>query len=143
MDEVRKVARAYYNGAAGTEKNLAQKFFRSLDTNDDGKICQREYMMNSSSFTDNDFFEELDANCSATLDFDEVLALYYMEKVSVPRCRACKSLLLDSYFSCLQCQANVSYYLCCDCYGRGSFKHRHPSNKFVDRGPCLSCSIKS
>lgn len=134
MDEVRKVAKAYYNGAAGAEKELARKLFRSLDNNGDGKVSLREYKkaVAHASFSNNDFFRELDANCDGTLDFDEVLALYYMDKVSVPRCRACKSLLLDSYFSCLPCQADVSYYLCCDCYGRGNFKHQHSSNKFVD-----------
>ncbi|XP_047974678.1 uncharacterized protein LOC125216929 [Salvia hispanica] len=135
MDEVRKVAKAYYNGAEAAEKKLARQFFQSLDTNADGKVSRREYekaVGNSSSFTDNDFFLKLDADGNKTLDFEEVLALYYLEKVSIPRCRACESLLLDSYFSCLPCQADVSYYLCCDCYGRGNFKHHHPSHKFID-----------
>ncbi|KAG6386022.1 hypothetical protein SASPL_154906 [Salvia splendens] len=86
--KLEKLQRRTYNGAAAAEKNLARQIFQSLDTNGDGKVSRCEYekaVGNSSSFTDNDFFEKLDADCNKTLDFDEVLALYYMEKVSVPR----------------------------------------------------------
>ncbi|KAI3469866.1 hypothetical protein Pfo_026529 [Paulownia fortunei] len=39
---------------------------------------------------------------------------------------------MDSYFSCLPCQAKDCYYLCCNCYGGGKVKHHHSSNEFLD-----------
>lgn len=134
MKEIREVARAYYNGADKEEKELAQKLFETLDEDGDGKVTLKEYKKRVNPFFSNThIFKQLDQNGNGTLDFDEVLALYYMDKVSIPRCGSCHDLLLASYFCCMSCLGKTaSYHLCCDCYGGGKFDHRHSSGEFSD-----------
>lgn len=134
MKEIREVARAYYNGADEEEREVARKLFEALDEDGDGKVSLNEYKKRVNPFFSNThIFEQLDQNGNGTLDFDEVLALYYMDKVSIPRCASCHHLLLASYFCCMSCLGKTtSYHLCCHCYGGGKFDHRHSSSEFSD-----------
>ncbi|KAL7081294.1 hypothetical protein ACP275_14G030400 [Erythranthe tilingii] len=123
MNEIREVAEAYYARATIDEKNSAQKFFRSLDDDDNGTISHAEFRkLVDPCFSTDKLFKELDKNNDGTLDFNEVLALYYIQKCGVP------------YFSCLLCEKHLpnSFDLCCRCYGGGAFKHHHPPSKFID-----------
>lgn len=134
MKEIREVAKAYYNGAEEEEKKIAQQFFQKLDENGDGKVSLESFKRKadpSFPYTEHNF-RVLDENGDGTLDFEEVLALYYMTKVPITTCSACSCMLLDSYFSCLPCQGKTSYSLCCHCYSRRNFHHHHPSDDFAD-----------
>ncbi|KAH6770277.1 hypothetical protein C2S52_015080 [Perilla frutescens var. hirtella] len=133
MDQIREVARAYYNGADEEERNLARKLFQTLDEDGDGKVTLHEYKKRVNPFFSNEhIFRQLDENDDGTLDFDEVLALYYMDRISIPRCASCHDLLLASYFCCMSCLGKTSYCLCCDCYGGQKFHHPHSSGEFSD-----------
>ncbi|XP_057778319.1 uncharacterized protein LOC130997058 [Salvia miltiorrhiza] len=134
MDEIREVAKAYYHGRGEQEKELARQFFKSLDEDNNNVVCLQEYKkyVKSSLSSDDEVFGLLDKNGDETLDFNEVLALYYMDKVSIPRCKVCDKLLLASYFSCLRCLGKPSYNVCCDCYGGGRYEHHHASGEFAD-----------
>lgn len=134
MEEIREVARAYYNGADEEERELARKLFQTLDRDGDGRVTLDEYKKRVNPFFSNEgIFRQLDGNGDGTLDFDEVLALYYMDKVCIPRCGACHDLLLGSYFCCMTClRKKSSYCLCSGCYGGGRFEHGHSSGEFSD-----------
>lgn len=133
MNDIRDVAKAYYDGRRGEEKELVLKFFKSLDADNDGVVCLQEFESYvDPSLSSEEVFRLLDKNGDKTLDFDEVLALYYMDKVSIPRCRACNEMLLASYFSCLRCLGKASYNVCCNCYGGEKYKHHHSSGEFAD-----------
>lgn len=134
MNGIREVAKAYYNGAEEEEKKAAQNFFNNLDENGDGKVSLESFKRKagpSFPYTEHNF-RALDENGDGTLDFDEVLTLYYLSKVPFTSCSVCGCALLDSYFSCLRCQGKTSYCLCCHCYGRRMFQHHHPSDEFAD-----------
>ncbi|KAG8369821.1 hypothetical protein BUALT_Bualt14G0053600 [Buddleja alternifolia] len=136
MDEMRNIARAYYGRASEDEKNTIQEFFKKLDANGDGKVTLMEFNKSVSSwYSDETIFRQLDTTGDGTLDFDEVLPLYYMEeKVSPPKCDGCRDLLAGLYFTCWLCfgKGNGSTDLCCSCYNRGSFEHEHALSNFVD-----------
>ncbi|KAG8369782.1 hypothetical protein BUALT_Bualt14G0049500 [Buddleja alternifolia] len=137
MDGMRKIARAYYAQASKDEKNSIQKFFKNIDANGDGKVSLVEFKKSMGSWlSDETIFRQLDTNDDGTLDFDEVLALYYMKKkVYPPKCDGCRALLVGSYFSCWLCfgKANTgSTDLCCSCYHRGTFEHKHALSNFLD-----------
>ncbi|KAG8369784.1 hypothetical protein BUALT_Bualt14G0049700 [Buddleja alternifolia] len=145
MDGIRRIARAYYAKASEDEKNSMQKFFNTLDSNGDGKVTLGEFNKSvSSSLSDENkesIFRQLDANGDGTLDFDEVLALYYMEeKVEIVKCSECSNLLVGPYFSCLMClETNPNTYdLCCACYQRGKFVHNHSFDCLLDHHSLLN-----
>ncbi|KAL2488869.1 Calcium-binding EF-hand family protein [Forsythia ovata] len=79
----------------------------------------------------NILFKKLDENGDGILDFNEVLAFYYMDKTGIP---SCKELLLGPYFSCAMClgKGSESYDLCCDCYSGGDYSHEHSLDNFMD-----------
>lgn len=133
MNEIREVANAYYHGRGEEEKELARKFFKSLDVDNNNVVCLQEFKeyVNPSLMSD-EVFRLLDKNGDKTLNFNEVLALYYMDKVSIPKCMACQKILLASYFSCLRCLGKTSYNVCCNCYSGGKYVHLHSSSEFAD-----------
>ncbi|KAL8479684.1 hypothetical protein ACS0TY_026561 [Phlomoides rotata] len=81
MEGIREIAKSYYQKASENEKNSIQDFFKKLDINGDGKISTEEIKKAITSWlSTEDVFKELDVDGNETLDFDEVLCLYYMEK---------------------------------------------------------------
>ncbi|KAL2455863.1 Calcium-binding EF-hand family protein [Forsythia ovata] len=134
LEDIGKVARAYFERSSSEEKTSARVFFGELDDNGDGKISVQEFESVTSSSHVKDLFKNLDENGDGILDFNEVLAFYYMEKTGVPGCGSCKELLLGPYFSCATClgKGSESYDLCCDCYSGGEYSHEHSLDNFMD-----------
>ncbi|KAH6810307.1 hypothetical protein C2S51_024069 [Perilla frutescens var. frutescens] len=134
MEQIREVAMAYYTGSTAEEKQLAREFFSSLDVDGDGRVSLSEYksLLGSSNSGDKLLFDKVDENGDGTLDFEEVLTLYYMAKACIRNCDGCGNFLLGSYFSCLLCEKDSPYDLCCACYGGGKFHHHHSTENFLD-----------
>ncbi|EYU38473.1 hypothetical protein MIMGU_mgv1a021207mg, partial [Erythranthe guttata] len=136
MDQLHLVAKAYYARATDEEKEKAENYFRSLDVNCTGKISLAEYKSLVNPYYASDaVFKWLDKNGDGSLDFEEVLALYFIHKIRpLRRCDACRGSLQGPYFSCLMCEKNHpnTYDICCGCYGNGKFEHHHPTTSFLD-----------
>ncbi|KAL7124799.1 hypothetical protein ABFS83_14G073100 [Erythranthe nasuta] len=133
MDDIHKIAKAYYARATEEEKEKIQNHFRLLDVNCDGKVSFAEY--EGIGYKNKLVFISLDRNGDGSLDFDEVLALYFLyNKCEMPWCDACGGMLTGAYFSCLTCEKNYpnTYDLCCSCYGEGKYEHHHPTASFFD-----------
>ncbi|KAH6833728.1 hypothetical protein C2S53_009654 [Perilla frutescens var. hirtella] len=133
MEQIREVAMAYYTGSTAEKKQLAREFFSLLDGDGDGRVSLSEYksLLRSFNFGDK-LFEKIDENGDGTLDFEEVLTLYYMARIGIRNCDGCGNFLLGSYFSCMLCEKDCPYDLCCACYGGGKFHHHHPTDNFLD-----------
>jgi len=132
MEEIRRAAGAYYENLPENNKELAKNTFDAMDKNGDGKISVREYVEYLSENKATDFihqsiFSALDMDGNGSLDFDEVIVLYYlMQSGRAIICQSCKTYLAGAYFSCSQCFLNVSnstYEICCECYGGKKFTH--------------------
>lgn len=142
MNEMRKIASAYYEKADVEERKKVIAFFNKLDSNDDGRITFEEY--NKSVYfwySDERIFEKLDANGDGKLDFLDVLVLYYMEKKScIHKCNCCRDLLLGPYFTCSLCfgVGRNSFDICSDCYEQGRFEHQHSLSNFLDHQALLA-----
>lgn len=137
MEGIREIAKSYYQKASQDEKNSVQHFFNKLDINGDGKISVEEIKKSITSWlSTEDVFKELDVDGNETLDFDEVLCLYYMEKkLNIVRCSGCFDVLLGPYFSCILClgKSPDTYDLCCSCYrGESPSSHEHSSDNLLD-----------
>ncbi|KAL8483211.1 hypothetical protein ACS0TY_026042 [Phlomoides rotata] len=137
MEGIREIAKSYYQKASENEKNSIQDFFKKLDINGDGKISTEEIKKAITSWlSTEDVFKELDVDGNETLDFNEVLCLYYMEKkMNNVRCSGCFDLLVGPYFSCMLClgKGPDTYDLCCSCYrGGSSSSHEHSSDNLLD-----------
>ncbi|KAL2508753.1 uncharacterized protein Fot_32400 [Forsythia ovata] len=113
---------------------LARTFFGTFDDNGDGKISLQEFESIMSSSHSNGLFKKLDENGDGILDFNEVLAFYYMVKTGIRSCNSCNKLLLGPYFSCAMClgKGSETYDLCCGCYSGGDYSHEHSSDNFMD-----------
>ena len=74
----------------------------------------------------------LDRNQDDSLDFWEVLTLYYIMKTRGVWCKSCGVCQLGLYFTCVACFDNAShtYDLCTDCYSQWRYSHHHVS--FLD-----------
>ncbi|XP_042027665.1 uncharacterized protein LOC121774857 [Salvia splendens] len=154
MKELRDIARAHYDAGSPQVQALASNFFRSMDSDRDGRVNLSEflafmshegypYMQNSC------FFDMLDVDCNGTLDFYEVMTLYYIIKSGRPFCNCCNKFIPGTFFSCVECFKNPrnSYYLCLACYRTGRCHHSHDGRtQFLDnhtllqavRGPALA-----
>ncbi|OMO95426.1 Calcium-binding EF-hand [Corchorus olitorius] len=141
MDEIRETALAYYAKLPESKKEEASEFFRSMDTNGDGKINVREYTaglnrLGKTGINNVGFFKELDRDGNGTLDFEEVMTLFYLiESGRIYYCDGCGAFLKGVYFTCLTCfnsgpAKRNSFDLCCSCYGNNNFNHHH--DHFVD-----------
>ncbi|XP_050241214.1 uncharacterized protein LOC126690125 [Quercus robur] len=83
-------------------------------------------------FCSPNFFRCLDRNQDDSLDFWEVLTLYYIMKTRGVWCKSCGVCQLGLYFTCVACFDNAShtYDLCTNCYSQRRYSHHHVS--FLD-----------
>ncbi|OMO95416.1 Calcium-binding EF-hand [Corchorus olitorius] len=143
MEEVRETVKAYYARLPESQKDEATKFFNSLDKDGDGKITVEEFMawVKQRGFKSlnryESIFKELDKDENGTLDFDEVLMLFYLYKSGrFVFCDGCGSFIKGTYFTCLKCfnagMPAEGCDLCCSCYGANNFNHRDDHATFVD-----------
>ncbi|XP_065859060.1 uncharacterized protein [Euphorbia lathyris] len=132
MEEITKIARAYYANLSDKQKQSATDLFKTLDKDGDGKISFEEYEQyvkkKFKSISSTQFFKKLDKDEDGTLDFEEFITVQYLYTTErVYFCDGCKVFLDGTYFTCVHCFNNVSgntYDLCCDCYG-SRIHHQH------------------
>ncbi|EYU38323.1 hypothetical protein MIMGU_mgv1a025498mg [Erythranthe guttata] len=98
MDDLREVAKAYHGRATNEEKEKTKNYFRSLDSNGDGKISRADIKSDPAlqRFTHDSLFDCLDENNNGTLDFQEFLTLDYMRKCGMRWCKSCSDWLIGS-----------------------------------------------
>ncbi|KAG8369774.1 hypothetical protein BUALT_Bualt14G0048600 [Buddleja alternifolia] len=82
------------------------------------------------------FFRDLDRDRNGSLDFSEVLTLYYIVKSGRPLCNCCGILILGTFYSCVKCFDSPStraYSLCINCYRSNRSNHNHNGHQqFLD-----------
>ncbi|KAJ6422692.1 hypothetical protein OIU84_027625 [Salix udensis] len=148
MEEIRRVAEAYYEHLPENDKNLLKNKFNDMDKNKDGQISRREYMKyfkkeNAKGLHRQRIFRGLDMDENGRLDFEEAKVLFYIiESGRAIICMSCEKFMAGAYFSCSQCffSAKKSKFdICCDCYGGKKFKHHHGAT-FCDNYTLLSQS---
>ncbi|KAB5512125.1 hypothetical protein DKX38_029153 [Salix brachista] len=149
MESIRRAAAAYYENLPVANKRYARYIFSSMDKNGDGQINLKEYLEylskdNKTALAHPSLFRALDKNNNGSLDFEEVIVLYYITQSGRALfCKSCDTFLTDVYFSCSQCffkgDGVSTYEICCDCYGGKKFKH-HDGAIFCDNYTMLSRS---
>ena len=132
MEELGLAAKAYFNNSSRDLQQLATNFFRSMDTNGDGRVTYHEFtqflQQNGYNWVNSGMFAELDANGDGSLDFWEVLTFYYIVKTRAVWCDGCRAQLRTLYFSCVVCfdgNRGDTYDLCSQCYSGRRFRHHH------------------
>uniref|UniRef100_UPI001CB8D233 uncharacterized protein LOC122604839 n=1 Tax=Erigeron canadensis TaxID=72917 RepID=UPI001CB8D233 len=111
MEELSQIAMAYYQASSCDIQKLAEDFFGAMDHDGDGKIDQKEFLefMRDEGYaqmTSPSFFKQLDLDGNGTLDFFEVMTLYYIVKSGRPFCDCCKKFIPSTYLSCVGCLEN-------------------------------------
>lgn len=129
MDELQGAAVAYYNNGTYNQQELLKDFFKSMDTNGDGKVTWSEfstYLQQNGYYIDRNLYNKLDINGDG-LDLKAVLTVYYIITTRSLVCGHCGEHLLGLYFSCVECfnRAANTYNLCITCYAKKRFSHRH------------------
>ncbi|KAE9453014.1 hypothetical protein C3L33_15110, partial [Rhododendron williamsianum] len=138
MEEMRAAAMAYYANMSEDQQKKLLKFYKSLDTNGDGKVSIHEYLdflvrKGLTQHVPPDLFKLLDKDNGGTLDFEESVTFFYMfANNRLVICDGCRSYLWGLHFLCVECyKANKkeTYDLCCSCYRNKNFTHEHSSFK--------------
>ncbi|KAL7105623.1 hypothetical protein ACP275_07G055400 [Erythranthe tilingii] len=143
MDELRETAKAHYRAGSPEVQQLAYDFFKSMDTDEDGRVDLSEFLafMRAqegfySNMRNRYFFNELDQDSNGTLDFSEVMSLYYIIKSRRPFCDFCGQFIPGIFFSCVECfndSSGAPFDLCPVCYKAKSCKHEHDGRvQFLD-----------
>ncbi|KAH7857229.1 hypothetical protein Vadar_010378 [Vaccinium darrowii] len=141
---------AYYAKKPDDQKQLVRNFLKRLDANGDGKVTIQEYLdyakeMGFSRHLTPNLFKLLDKYDDGTLDFEECITLFYMDKGhGLLLCDGCGSHILGIHFICVEC-FNISrrtFDLCCSCYRNNNFNHVHSSASFLDNYALLRTKRK-
>ncbi|XP_010274595.1 PREDICTED: uncharacterized protein LOC104609874 isoform X1 [Nelumbo nucifera] len=140
LEQIRKVALAYYQGSSDETKQHAEKLFKKMDADGDGKVSFNEFsdfFMKSKGLTVPKLcFEELDKDGNGFMDLEESIVLFYIIQTRRISCDGCGSLIKGMYFTCVQCFFNtktaVNYNLCCDCHRSGKSAAGCEHNTLVD-----------
>ncbi|KAF7112753.1 hypothetical protein RHSIM_RhsimUnG0195300 [Rhododendron simsii] len=150
MKELIKTAKIYYNSCSSAVKDAAKKFFEDIDHDKDGKVSLHEFLEfmeqeGHKKMSSRNFFETLVRKGSGTLNFTEVLAIFYIIQSGRPFCRRCNVFIAGMYFTCSECHESDSYdviFLCPDCFENGSHTHRHGRRQFLDNYALLALKRK-
>ncbi|XP_062119855.1 uncharacterized protein LOC133834301 [Humulus lupulus] len=151
MEEVRKIALAYYANLSDGQKEKVKSLFKEMAADGDEKVTLSEYEnnfkklglscnipKNSSLFKEifqerkTSFFMELDKNGDGSLDFEEFITLFYLLKTGrLLFCtgNGCQVFLGGIFFTCPQCFDNprkTNFTLCLDCFSSKNYSHKHP-----------------
>ncbi|KAJ9540057.1 hypothetical protein OSB04_026563 [Centaurea solstitialis] len=152
MEELMVIAKAYYQASSDHHQQLARDFFGAMDHDGDGKIDQKEFIEfliseGYAQMTRPSFFKQLDLDGNGTLDFFEVMTLYYILKSGRPFCDKCNMFIPNTYFTCAGCLeegSGVSLHLCLQCYTAQKCDHAHNGlSRYVDNYSLLDVMLKS
>lgn len=122
MEELQKIAMLQYKAASPEVQELALEFFKCMDTDGDGKVDVEEYLsfmaeQGCGAVQNRQFFNQLDVDSKGSLDFNQVMTLYYVIKSGRPNCDRCGDFIPGIFFSCVFCfRARSSFSLCQTCY---------------------------
>ncbi|KAI5574828.1 hypothetical protein BDE02_10G170800 [Populus trichocarpa] len=137
MDELHKIAKAYYETANSENKDLGHRLFKRMDVDGDGQISLHEFL----AFLKNEgrgemaspsFFKELNKNGTGRLDLMEAMTLCYIIESGRKFCNGCGEFMKGIFLSCMECfdHEDRSFNLCCACFEQGRYVHSH--KKFLD-----------
>ncbi|CAH1426982.1 unnamed protein product [Lactuca virosa] len=147
MEEVSRMAKAYYHASPVDLQKLFIGFFCAMDDDGNGKIDKKEFLefMNDEGggkSTKFSIFNLLDVDKNGTLDFYEMMTAFYIIMSERPFCDSCEKFITSSYFTCVGClenQIESSFDLCLDCYYMKKCVHTHNgSDRFLDNHSLLA-----
>ncbi|KAG5560450.1 hypothetical protein RHGRI_003685 [Rhododendron griersonianum] len=138
MKDLVRTATLYYNKSSADIKEAARNFFKSLDQNNDEKVSLHEFLgfmwdEGHVKMSSSQCFKELDNDNNGTLEFMEVMALYYIIKSGRPFCGGCKQFIPGMYFTCSVCfddNGNDLFCVCPNCFQAENYSHHH--TQFLD-----------
>ncbi|OMO53828.1 hypothetical protein CCACVL1_28298 [Corchorus capsularis] len=144
MDEVRKIAEAYYLAGPDEVRNAAHEFFDKMDEDKDEYISQEEFatfleQLGDKKLETSPVFWLLDSMGDEKLNFMDIMALYYLIKSGRPFCNGanCGELITGVYFSCIECFYNSKgFCICTECFKK---KNHDQSHRFLDNFTLLEC----
>ncbi|XP_042059991.1 serine-rich adhesin for platelets-like isoform X2 [Salvia splendens] len=133
VEEVRDIAKSYYDSATPQVKEQAELFFNSMDLDGNREINLVEFLsfMRQQGYykkmQNNSFFEMLDISGRGTLAFMDVITLYYIIKSGRPFCHSCHRFIPGTFFSCVECfnQLGDSFTVCTSCHLNTNNKYHH------------------
>ncbi|XVE65751.1 hypothetical protein DITRI_Ditri08aG0024500 [Diplodiscus trichospermus] len=145
MEELRKIAEAYWKVTSDDIKKEAKNFFHEMDIDGNNKVSLNEFLevMKQEPYQDLrislDLFKKL-CREKNDLEFMDVMTLYYIIRSGRPFCDACAEFIPDIYFCCIEClhsSSKMNYCLCFKCFRDGKYSvHLH--NQFVDNFTLLN-----
>ncbi|OMO95316.1 hypothetical protein COLO4_15987 [Corchorus olitorius] len=142
LQQLRKMAEAYYESASRKVKKAADTFFKEMDFDDNEVVELSEFMefMREEpniavQYTSCHFFHFLCKLNKNHLDFLDVMTLFYIIQSGRPFCATCGDFIMDTYFCCTQCffSRQKRYCVCFKCYEQKEYRnHDHPGDQFLD-----------
>lgn len=131
MEELINTARVYYDKSSSEVKKAAEEFFEKLDHNKDRKVSLKEFLaimtkLGHLKLGSKRIFKELDQDRNGLLEFDEVMAVYYIIKSGRPFCGGCDEFLTGIYFTCTVCfdNGNDLFCICQNCFQADNYSHQ-------------------
>nr|GMD59808.1 Ca2+ sensor (EF-Hand superfamily) [Ipomoea batatas] len=147
MDHLRQIAEAYYEASESEIQSKVQDFFKTLDSDKNGRINKTEFISfmreeGHHRMSNPRFFSLIDTDRDGSLDFSEVLTLLYIVRSGRPFCDCCGSFIPTTFFTCAHCHA---VNLCISCYRNRRYSHDHPGQRarFLDNYAQLLDAKKS
>ncbi|XP_028094446.1 uncharacterized protein LOC114294511 [Camellia sinensis] len=147
-----EIAEIYFNTSSENLKQLIEDFFNSMDEDHDKKVSLSEFLNNMKeeglvkAENPPEMFKALDVNHDGSLDFKEVMALYYVIKSGRPFCGGCGKFIPGMFFSCSICFDNEddTFSVCPMCFSNGnkSYIHQHKPIHFLDNFALLEAKRK-
>ncbi|KAI4345921.1 hypothetical protein L6164_013006 [Bauhinia variegata] len=139
MEEITQAAEATYERLSEEVKKEIKVMFGKMDTDKDGKISVEEFKTyferkGDRAKGESNLFNLIDRNRDGSLEFDEVLTLFYISLSGRPVCDVCGKFIEALFFTCTFCHYSkpeeVGYNVCIACYKTGGLKHEH--TEFLD-----------
>ncbi|CAL5395163.1 unnamed protein product [Camellia sinensis] len=147
-----EIAEIYVNTSSENIKQLLRDFFNSMDEDHNEKVSLSEFLNNMKegglvkAENPPEMFKLLDVNRDGSLDFKEVVALYYVIKSGRPFCGGCGKFIPGMFFSCLICFDNEDdkFCVCPKCFTNEnkSYNHKHMPDHFLDNFALLEAKRK-